>query len=114
MPERKPSMRSLNTVVTKYAPGNNTYNPATVLPNACLPVNLDINPAEKRILREYADMFELEEQKTEDMIGMAKSYALEQALTPMTSRSELYSLAERLEMSQEDALRSQIQWKKRG
>ena len=75
--------------------------------------NLDISASEESLLYEYAEMFALPRQSTEELIKNARFSILENAIEPTTDRATLFELADKLKMNREDAEVCLIQMKKR-
>ncbi len=76
-------------------------------------IDYDLDPNEQSILFEYADMFGFSEEQTDKLILDAKYYVLEQSFTFETRRSDILDLAQGLSLSNDEAERCLIHWKKR-
>lgn len=76
-------------------------------------IDLDLDPNEKEILMEYADMFDFSEDDKNELIRNAQFYMVENSINVSISRSDLYDLADKLELSHDDAERCLIDIKKR-
>ena len=76
-------------------------------------VDYEIEPAEKEKLMEFAYMLGLNDSETREMIKISKYYILENAMNEDLNRSELTELAKCLQITNEEAERCLIQYKKR-
>ncbi|MEM7040066.1 MAG: hypothetical protein AAF570_24050, partial [Bacteroidota bacterium] len=76
-------------------------------------IDLDLDPVEEELLMEYADVFELNENRREELIKMAKYFVLEKNIDPDIPREDLFALAEKVKLGQDDAERCRIQYKRR-
>ncbi|MDX2286873.1 MAG: hypothetical protein NW241_22095 [Bacteroidia bacterium] len=76
-------------------------------------IDFSPRPAEQSLLMEFGEMFGLKDRTIEELNRTARYYVLEQAISPETPRQELFDLAQTIQLSQDDALRCQIQLKKR-
>ncbi|MCB0644535.1 MAG: TerB family tellurite resistance protein, partial [Phaeodactylibacter sp.] len=76
-------------------------------------VDFDIDPAEKNMLLEYADMMGLSNSQVKDITQRAKLYLLEKSISVETSREELFEIADQLDLDHQDAERCLIQVKKK-
>ncbi|GAB4411164.1 MAG: hypothetical protein OHK0039_16080 [Bacteroidia bacterium] len=77
---------------------------------------IDFEPkaSEEALLSEMATMLGLQARDIAEADSQARAYVLESVIDTQTSREELLDLGDRLGMSQDEALRCQIQLKKRG
>ena len=75
--------------------------------------DFSVDPSETDILAEYADMFDLSSDRRDAMVKAAKFNMLEKSIDSGISRAELFELADKLEMSNDDAERCLIELKKR-
>lgn len=75
--------------------------------------DFSIEPEEVEILSEYAEMLGLRSDKQEDLIRAAKYNMLENVIDTSTVRAELFDLAKKLELSNDEAERCLIDLKKR-
>ncbi len=76
-------------------------------------VDYDLDREEKSMLLEFAQLFGFNDADTRETIRIAKYYLVENALAEDLTRNELFDLADRLELSHEEAERCQIRYKKR-
>ena len=76
-------------------------------------VDLEINPLEIAKLDQFADWFGLSDKNYDEAVRMAKSYILEQSLSPSSSNEDAITAGKLLELSDEDSLRIFIRYKKR-
>lgn len=76
-------------------------------------IDLELNPEEESLIGEYADMLGIAGKKTDGAWEKAKQYILESHIDVDTPRQELFEMGTKIGMSQDDALRCQIQMKKR-
>ncbi|MEM7371314.1 MAG: hypothetical protein AAF587_22050 [Bacteroidota bacterium] len=76
-------------------------------------IDLDLNSDEESLINEYADMLGIGGKKAQGAWEKAKQFILESHIEADTPRSELFELGAKIGMSQDDALRAQIQLKKR-
>lgn len=76
-------------------------------------VDLEINPLEIAKLDEFADWFGLSDKNYDEAVRMAKSYILEQSLSSGSSNEDAIAAGKLLELSEDDALRIFIRYKKR-
>ena len=76
-------------------------------------VDLEINPLEIAKLDEFADWFGLSDKNYDEAVRMAKSYILEQSLSSSSSNEDAITAGKLLELSEDDALRIFIRYKKR-
>lgn len=76
-------------------------------------VDFDLDPMEEELLAEYADMFKIADYRSQELILNAKYEVLERAIDPDISRQELFELADKINMTRDDAERCRIGIKKR-
>jgi tellurite resistance protein len=76
-------------------------------------VDYEIDPDEKAMLMEFAEMLGLSDSDTREMIKASKYYILENAFGEDLNRSELFELADCLQLAHDEAERCLIQYKKR-
>lgn len=76
-------------------------------------IDLDIDPVEEELLMEYADVFEIQDTRREELVRMAKYFVLEQNIDPDIQRDELFSLAAKIKLGNDDAERCRIAYKRR-
>lgn len=76
-------------------------------------VDMDIANAEATRLNGYAEKFSIDGGRKEELEKFAKVNVLESYLTEDTSRSELFALAAKLELTEDEAERAKIHWMKR-
>jgi len=76
-------------------------------------IDFDLHQNEKDILMEYAEMFSFSTHKTESLLNEAKVFVLEGEINSYTDKTELFQLADKLEMTPDKAERVLIQIKKR-
>lgn len=72
----------------------------------------EVDHAEIRLLNNYGELFGISDHRKEELSKIAKLESLEQAITPDTSREDLFKLADDLDLSREDAERAMINYKK--
>jgi hypothetical protein len=87
----------------------------TIFMLSCAVVHLDLEAGntELNLLAQFAEMLGLSPDADTNLRRIAKFYVLEQYLEPDTTRNQMFEISSRLKLSDEDALRCQIQWKKR-
>lgn len=76
-------------------------------------IDLDLNPDEESMINEYADMLGIAGKKADGAWKKAKYYILESHIDAETPRPEVFDIGAKIGLSQDDALRCQIQLKKR-
>lgn len=76
-------------------------------------IDLELDPVEEELLMEYADVFELQEARREELIKFAKYYVMEQNIDPDEPREDLFSIADKIKLSHDDAERARIAYKRR-
>lgn len=76
-------------------------------------IDLDLDPVEEELLMEYADVFELQDGKREELIRNAKYFVLEQNIDPDIAREDLFTLAAKVKLDNDDAERCRIAYKRR-
>lgn len=76
-------------------------------------IDLDIDPVEEELLAEYADVFELAEPRREELTRFAKYFVLEQNIDTDIPREELFELAAKIKLSNDEAERCRIAFKRR-
>jgi hypothetical protein len=76
-------------------------------------IDLDLDPIEEELLAEYADVFELPEARREELTRFAKYFVLEQNIDTDIQRDELFELAAKIKLSNDEAERCRIAYKRR-
>jgi tellurite resistance protein len=76
-------------------------------------IDLDIDPVEEELLMEYADVFELPEARREELTRSAKYFVMEQNIDPDIPREELFELSAKIKLSNDEAERCRIAYKRR-
>ena len=76
-------------------------------------IDMDLDPMEAAKLEEFGEWYELSDDQKASLQKIAKSYILEQSVNPDSAKSEVYQVAEKLGIGQDEALRMFIQYKKR-
>lgn len=76
-------------------------------------VDFELHENEKGILQEYAEMFSFSIHKVNSLIDEAKCFVLEEGINSYTDKTELFQLADKLELEHDKAERVLIQIKKR-
>jgi tellurite resistance protein len=76
-------------------------------------IDYEIDPEEKSMLMEFAEMLGLSDTDTREMIKASKYYILENAFGEDLNRTELFELADCLQLPHDEAERCLIQYKKR-
>ena len=76
-------------------------------------VDLEINPLEESKLDEFADWLGLSDKNYDEAVHIAKSFVLEQSLTPDSSNEDAVTAGKLLGFSESEALRAFIRYKKR-
>ncbi len=76
-------------------------------------IDMEINQAEVNLLNEHAAKFNLPGERAEELSKMARVYVLENYLDEEMSRSELFELAGKVGLTDDDAERAKIAWMKR-
>lgn len=76
-------------------------------------VDLDLSPLEEATLVEYGDWLGFNERAQQDIINMARAYLLEQHVSPDAPNDDAITTGRLLGMSNDDALRAFIQYKRR-
>ena len=77
-------------------------------------IDLDADDSEQQLLSEFAEMMGISAKKAEAAYQKAQSYILESHIDTDTPRQEVFEIGEKIGLSQDEALRAQIQLKKRG
>lgn len=80
---------------------------------AIVMVDYEIHPKEVEMMAKYADMLGIAASRKAELEQQAKVHMLEQALSPDTTKEELFELAQSLNMSNDDAERAKIAWVRR-
>ena len=80
---------------------------------AIVMVDYEIHPKEVEMMSKYADMLGMAGTRKAELEQTAKVHMLEQALSPDTTKDELFELAQSLNMSNDDAERAKIAWIRR-
>ncbi len=80
---------------------------------AIVMVDYEIHPKEVEMMGKYADMLGMTGTRKAELEQTAKVHMLEQALSPDTTKDELFELAQSLNMSNDDAERAKIAWVRR-
>ena len=76
-------------------------------------IDMELHPAEKKQLSEYGNMLGLNPTQQNDCIRKAKYYVLEISMNIDADKTTLFDIAKDLELSDSEAERCLIQWKKR-
>lgn len=76
-------------------------------------IDLHCDPVEEELLMEYADVFGLPETRREELIKMAKYFVLERNIDPDIPREDLFTYADKIRLTHDDAERCRIQYKRR-
>ncbi|MEM0999221.1 MAG: hypothetical protein AAGN35_19350 [Bacteroidota bacterium] len=76
-------------------------------------IDMDVDPAEVALLTEYGNKFAIPAARQKELETTAKTYVLEGYLSVDISREDLFALAAKVDLSQEDAERAKIRWIKR-
>lgn len=76
-------------------------------------VDYDLDAGESQVLFEYGELFGLPDHRIREIATLAKYNCIEQALTPDTSRDDLFEMADGIQLDREEAERCMIQYKKR-
>ena len=76
-------------------------------------IDLDIDPVEEELLMEYADVFEIQDTQREELVKMAKYFVLEQNIEPDIQREELFAIAAKIKLGNDDAERCRIAFRRR-
>jgi uncharacterized tellurite resistance protein B-like protein len=77
---------------------------------AIVMADYEIHPKEVEMITKYADLLGITGGRKTELEKFAKVHMLEQALSPDTTKEELFELADSLEMSHDDAERAKIAW----
>ncbi len=80
---------------------------------AIVMADYEIHPNEVAMMTKYADMLGMSGNRKAELEQMAKVNMLEAALSPDTTKEELFELAQSLNMSNDDAERAKIAWVRR-
>ena len=84
-----------------------------LLASAVSLVDLEVHPLEIVKLEEFGEWMGLDEAKMDKLTQIAKAYVLEQAVEPTDTKESVYYIGQKLGLSDEDALRLFIRYKKR-
>ena len=76
-------------------------------------IDMDVDDSEVVLLNEYGAKFGIAEARGQELATIAKSYVLEGFLQPDLTRDELFNLASKIQLSNDDAERAKIAWMKR-
>lgn len=76
-------------------------------------IDLELDPVEEELLMEYADVFNIADARRDELVRNAKFFVLEQNIDPDIARDELFQIASRIRMSNDDAERCRIAYKRR-
>ncbi|MEM0998785.1 MAG: hypothetical protein AAGN35_17130 [Bacteroidota bacterium] len=76
-------------------------------------IDLDVDPVEEELLMEYADVFELAEPRRDELTRFAKYFVLEQNIDPEIAREELFEFARKIRLSDDEAERCRIAYRRR-
>lgn len=76
-------------------------------------IDLDLDDVEAELLLEYADVFNLADGRREELTKHAKYFVLEKNIDPDIPRDELFQLADKIKLSNDDAERCRIAYKRR-
>lgn len=75
--------------------------------------DFDVDSSEVRLLNTYGEIFGLPDHRKEKLELLAKKYCLEQTITAMTAREDLFELADGINLDRDEAERCLINFKKR-
>lgn len=76
-------------------------------------IDLDLDPVEKELLLEYADVFKLTDANRDELTKNAKYFVLEKNIDPDIPRDELFQVAGKIGLANDDAERCRIAFKRR-
>lgn len=76
-------------------------------------VDLELDPLEEAKLYEFGEWFGLSDRNIDDTVTIAKSYMMEQSLSPDSTNDDAIAAGKLLGMSEQDSLRTFIKYKKR-
>jgi len=76
-------------------------------------IDLDLDPVEKELLLEYADVFKLADSQRDELTKNAKYFVLEKNIDPDIPRDELFQIAGKIGLANDDAERCRIALKRR-
>lgn len=76
-------------------------------------IDLDVDPGEVALLESYGSKFGISADRQQELAIMAKSNVMEGYFTTDMSRDDLFALARKVGISDEDAERAKIRWMKR-
>lgn len=76
-------------------------------------VDMDVDPAEEALLNEYGEKFAIRPERQKELANIGRIHVLEGYLSPDISRDDLFDLASKLGLSNDDAERAKIRWMKR-
>ncbi len=76
-------------------------------------IDMELDPAEERLLMDFADMMKFSNRQVDEAMKAAKYYIIEQTMGIDASKDELFELADAIGLSRDEAERCLIQMKKR-
>jgi len=76
-------------------------------------IDLALDPVEEELLFEYGDVFNIPEPQRDELIKNAKYFVLEKNIDPDIPREELFQIAAKINLSNDDAERCRIAFKRR-
>lgn len=76
-------------------------------------IDLSLDPVEQELLYEYGDVFNLSDPQRDEFIKNAKYFVLEKNIDPDIPREELFQIAAKINLSNDDAERCRIAFKRR-
>ena len=76
-------------------------------------IDLDLDGVEEELLMEYADVFKLTDASRQELTKHAKYFVLEKNIDPDIPRDELFQIATKIGLSNDDAERCRIAYKRR-
>lgn len=76
-------------------------------------IDLDLDSVEEELLMEYADVFKLSDAVRNELTKHAKYFVLEKNIDPDIPRDELFQIAGKIGLSNDDAERCRIAFKRR-
>lgn len=76
-------------------------------------IDMEVSGSEAAVLQQYAETFQLNADRAEELAKLAKFHVLEGHLTTDISRDELFDMGRKLGLSDDDAERCKVRWMKR-
>ena len=76
-------------------------------------VDMDVDPQEEAMLNEYAEKFGISSDRHKELANIGRIHVLEGYMTPELSRDDLFEMASKLGLSNDDAERAKVRWMKR-